>query len=382
MCSRLYTSIHTSIEGCAPLVLWCCLLRLDVLDDKHGVIRVRVDSEDDLWFLSLFISSGDLVKALTTRDVSIGDEKRRLPMVLTVKVLKLEFQPFTNKLRIHGIVVEGPDRFGVLGSHHTVSVGVGSEVVIFKNVWDRRTVEDMLKFLKPMNLLLVSVDFDEYSIALLQLQGLRIVDEKNVSLPVSDEGFEKAVEDLVDELARRIVETARRYRVEAVVIGSPGDLKNRIKKAIESLDRELRIYTDSVANGGYAGLQELLHRDTVRSIVKDTAIAKASEILEYFDMLMAKDIGRVAYGIDHVEIAAEVGAIEKLLIIDELLSGFSEIREKIDKILRNVVEKNGNIVIVPSKSPPGERVKMLGGVIAILRYALDTEWLKNSKDYN
>uniref|UniRef100_A0A7J3MY48 eRF1 domain-containing protein n=1 Tax=Ignisphaera aggregans TaxID=334771 RepID=A0A7J3MY48_9CREN len=240
----------------------------------------------------------------------------------------------------------------------------------------------MLKFLKPMNLLLVSVDFDEYSIALLQMQGLRIVDEKNVSLPVSDEGFEEAVEDLVDELARRIVETARRYRVEAVVIGSPGDLKNRIKKVIESLDRELRIYTDSVANGGYAGLQELLHRDIVRSVIKDTAIAKASEILEYFDMLIVKDIGRVAYGIDHVEIAAEVGAVEKLLIIDELLSGFSEIREKIDKILRNVVEKNGNIVIVPSKSPPGERVKMLGGVMAILRYALDTEWLKNSKDYN
>lgn len=355
-------------------------MRLEILDGKHGVIRVGIDSEDDLWLLSLLIVPGDFVKAFTTRDVSIGDEKKRLPMVLTLKVLKFEFQPFTNRLRIHGVVVEGPDRFGVLGSHHTVSVGVGSEVMVFKNVWDEKILDRIFKFVKPVNILLVSVDFDEYSIALLQMQGVKVVDEKNVSLPVSDEGFEEAVENLVNRLAKEIVDVAHRYRVDSVVIGSPGDLKYRIKKTVEFLDNKLKIYIDSVANGGYPGIQELLRRDVVRSVIKNTSVEKAEEFLETFEKFLAKNPNMVAYGINHVETVARIGAVEKLLIVDEMLSSFDEIRRKVEEILRIVGEKDGTIIIVPGRSPPGERAKMLGGIAAILRYAIDIDWLNRDEN--
>lgn len=355
-------------------------MRLDILDERRGILRVKVDSEDDLWLLSLLIGSGDIVSSLTTRDVSLGNEKRRIPMVLAVKVDKIEFQPFTNRLRVHGIVVEGPDRFGVLGSHHTLLVGVGSEITIHKSKWDKRIVEEVLRFVRPVNMLLVAVDFDEYSIALLQMQGLRFIDNRDVSLPVSDEGFEEEKKGLVEELARKIVEVAHRYRVDTVVIGSPGNLKNEIRDVIENIDRSISIYIDTVANGGYAGIQELINRDVVGRAIKDTAIAKALEILEEFDRLLVKDINMVAYGINSIEIASEVGAIKKLVVVDEMLSGFSEIREKIEKILRNVVNKGGIVAIIPSDIPISERVKMLGGVIAILRYSIDITQLSNTQN--
>jgi len=355
-------------------------MRLDVLDDKHGVIKVRIDSEDDLWILSFFLAPGDIVKALTTRDVSFESEKRRISMVLSVRVERIEFQPFTNRLRIHGIVIEGPDRFGVLGSHHTISIGVGSEATIIKSNWDKKFLDEVLKIARPINILLVAVDFDEYAIALLQTQGLKIIENKSVSLPISDERLEEEKKILVEELARKIVELARRYGVEAVVIGSPGNLKVEIKEVIEYIGKELKIYLDTVANGGYAGLQELLNRDTLGSIIRDTAISKAVNILEEFDKLLVKDINMVSYGLDNVALAAKLGAVKKLVIVDEMVSGFDESRQKVEKMLREVVDKGGDIVIVPTDTPVGQRIKMLSGVIAILRYPLELDLLTNKRD--
>jgi protein pelota len=348
-------------------------MRIEVLDDKHGVLRVRIDSEDDLWILSLIISPGDVVKARTTRDVSFGDEKRRIPMILAINVKKLEFQPFTNKLRIHGIVVEGPDRFGVLGSHHTLTVGVGDEITVYKSSWSPKLLEDLMKIVRPMNMLLVAVDFDEYAIALLQMQGVKIVASENVSLPVSDEYFEEALEKLIKDLAEKIVEIAHRYNVDGVIIGSPGDIKNRVRDAVKALDSSIKVYIDTVSNGGYAGIQELLNRDAVRNLIRDSAVEKASRILEEFERLLVKDINRVAYGLKSVKLAADMGAIEKLVVVDEMVSSFDETRKDVEELLRRVSESRGFVVIVPGNTPVGERIKMLGGLIAILRFSVDLE---------
>ena len=348
-------------------------MRLEVIDGKHGVIKVRVDYEDDLWLLSLLISRGDFVKSVTSRDVSLGEEKRRIPMVLTISVEKLEFQAFTNRLRIHGVVVDGPERFGVKGSHHTISVGIGDEITLYKSFWSPKLLEEFLKLVRPIKLILVAIDFDEYSVALVQSQGMKIIDERNISLPISGEGFEEAKEEELRELAKRIIETAKRFNVNTIIVASPSNIKNELKSYIEALNQGVRVYTDTVANGGYAGLQELLNRDVVRRILSDLAISEAGEILSEFDYLLAKDINRIAYGLDSIEFAVNIGAIEKLAIIDEMLSSFDNTKDRVENILRVAAEKNAKIVIVPTDSPPGQRIKMLGGAIAILRYSIELD---------
>ncbi len=347
-------------------------MRIDVLDGKRGVIKVKVECEDDLWLLSLMISPGDLVRGVTTRDVSLGYEKRRLPMVLTVEVKKIEFQPFTNRLRVHGVVVEGPDRFGVKGSHHTLNVDVGSEVTIFKKSWNPKILNEVLKFAKPYKVILVALDFDEYAIAILQGQGIRIVDEKSISIPFREEAFERAKNEVVSVLASRIVEIASREGIDVVIVASPGTLKEEIAERIRELNPKMRIYLDSVANGGYAGIQELLHRDTVSRILRDNAVIEASKILEEFDRLVIKNPNRVAYGLKHVYIAASIGAIDTLVVTDELLFSLSDNR-LIKDIIDKATECNAKLIIVPTDTPVGQRIKYLGGAIAILRYSVDID---------
>ena len=48
-------------------------------------------------------------------------------MILTVRVEAVEFQAFTTRLRIRGIVIEGPEKYGVVGKNHTHSIEPGRE---------------------------------------------------------------------------------------------------------------------------------------------------------------------------------------------------------------------------------------------------------------
>lgn len=351
-------------------------MRMEILDERDGVIRVRVDSADDLWIASLLISAGDRVRGRTTRDVSIGDEKRRVPVTLTIEVIKTEFQPFTNKLRVHGVIVEGPERFGLRGAHHTISVGVGDEIVIYKREWSPELLSEILSLVRPINVLAVAVDFDEYAMALVQMQGVKVIDEKRVSLPISDESFEEEKDRLLDELSKRVMEAAARYGVDAVIIASPGTLKDELRDRLRGAG-PLTVYTDTVANGGYAGIQELINRGALREVLTGTAIEKASKALEEFEYLLANNESRVAYGLAHVDIAADAGAVEKVVITDDMLGGFDVDRRRVEEILKKVAKKGGAVIIVPASSPPGERVKALGGILAILRYPLDVRWLES-----
>ncbi|MEM4146615.1 MAG: mRNA surveillance protein Pelota, partial [Metallosphaera sp.] len=88
-------------------------------NERNNSLKLHIENEDDLWLIHLIISKGDTVIARTTRDVSMGNDSRRVPMIVELQVEFSEFQPFTSRLRIHGIVRDAPEKYGIKGSHHT-----------------------------------------------------------------------------------------------------------------------------------------------------------------------------------------------------------------------------------------------------------------------
>lgn len=82
-------------------------------DEKSNALKLHVENEDDLWLIHLLLSKGDIVVARTTRDVSMGNDSRRVPMIVELEVEFSEFQPFTSRLRIHGLVRDAPERYGI-----------------------------------------------------------------------------------------------------------------------------------------------------------------------------------------------------------------------------------------------------------------------------
>lgn len=61
------------------------------------------------------------------------------------------------------------------------------------------------------------------------------------------------------------------------------------------------------------------------------------------------------------------GAVETLLVLDELLKG--ELREKVEELMDAVRYSRGEVVVVSSEHEGGgEKLKALGGLAALLRF--------------
>ncbi len=346
-------------------------------DLKRGVVKLQAESVDDLWLLSMLIEPGDYVRARTVREVKYGSRgsgrSSRIPMVLTIRVERVEFQPFTTRLRVRGVVVEGPERFGVKGKHHTISVDVGSELEILKpSGWPRTLLERLESSGLGVSVIVVAVDYDEYAVAVVRSQGVRYVAEGSLHLPGKDDPhWENALHEAAKTIAKLAAEAAEKENAVALVIVGPGGVKNLVAGVLKELGTAKRVIVEQASMGGRAGVEEALRRRILERVAREAAGILAEEVLEEFEKLLAKDPEMIAYGWDRVWEATEAGAVETLAILDTLLfSEDPEERKKVYELLRRADETRARIVFVPSTTPAGEKLRGLGGIVALLRYRL------------
>jgi len=350
------------------------MLRIVSLDLKKGIAELSIECEDDLWALYSIIEKGDVVAAKTTREVKFGEggESRRIPMVVSIRVESVEFQPFTDKLRIKGVVVDTPEEYGIKGKHHTIAVSPGMKIVLWKNNWREYHVERLREFSKVRERVVVVVlDYDEACIAVIGEQGVRVVAELRSGMPGKYYAVDASsiVNKYVSDVAERAVNVAEQYSARVVVVASPGDLAERVASMLEN--RVERVFRDSVSIGGCSGLGEVLRRGVIKRAVAELSVLKAQDILEEFRELLAKNHELVAYGLDDVEYAVQMNAVKKMVVSsDRIHSLDDDMRARFSNLIEAAYERGAEVVIVPYDSDAGREVSDLGGVIAVLRYPL------------
>lgn len=339
-------------------------------DLRKGWVKVRVEDVDDLWVVKNIVREGDVVMSRTTRDVKMdGEGKRRLPMTLAVRVEKLYFQPFASRLRVHGVVVEGPEEYGLKGSHHTLNVDVGSELTIFKESWSQALLKRLENTAsgRRFRALLVAADFDEASLAVLYNQGVRFLND--LSLPGLGREGGSSVEVIAKQIVDEVLSYVESESVDFVVVGSPAVLREAVAKELKArAGGKVRVFIDSVSIGGRAGIEELLRRDSVKNLLQEFVVIEGEAVLDKFLKLLTAEPDRIAYGLNDVELVARSNAVDTLLVVEDLLT--SEESDRVDELLTIVEEHGGRVRIIPSESPLAVKLKGLGGIIAILRFAL------------
>ena len=79
----------------------------------------------------------------------------------------------------------------------------------------------------------------------------------------------------------------------------------------------------------------------------------------------------VSYGFNELKNIALVNAIETLLVTDLVLRGQSiEKRKELDELIRSVENNRGKVYIISTLHPAGEQLQALGGIAALLRFAI------------
>jgi protein pelota len=340
-------------------------------------ITIVPESLDDLWHLTYVLEPGDSVSADTTRRIQRDDDKTRdtggtrEPMWIGLEVTDVEFAKFANRLRVGGEITEC-SREDQLGFHHTFNVEEHDELTIEK-VWqvdqlDR--LQDAVETAEQPDVAIATVEEGEAHVHTVAQYG---VEERASITGTTGKGeYARGREVLFEELA----EIVKRLDVEAIILAGPGFTKQDALKHIEDVapDAAEQIQTVDTASVGDRGVHEVLKRGAVDRIQAETRISKEAELI---DELMARiaEGATAAYGIDEVAEAAEYGAVETLLVLDERLreerAGEGEWPLDVNDVIENVERQGGDVTVFSHEFDPGQRLANLGGIAALLRYRLN-----------
>ncbi|MEF8821952.1 MAG: mRNA surveillance protein Pelota, partial [Halovenus sp.] len=109
-------------------------------------------------------------------------------------------------------------------------------------------------------------------------------------------------------------------------------------------------------------------------VQKETRIAEESDRIDELIERIAEG-AKVAYGPEQVAQAADYGAIEELLVLDEQLreerSGDGEWGIDVNSVIETTEQKGGEVTVFSSEFDPGRQLANIGGIAALLRYRLE-----------
>ncbi len=347
------------------------------LRNNEGEITIVPESLDDLWHLKYVLEKGDLVFAVTFRKVETATDKLRpekaekRPIRLGIRLERVEFHKFANRLRLHGVIEQGID----VGNHHTFNIEQNSELSIIKS-WKRDQIERINEAVRASNqprVAIATIEDGEAIFGVVKQYGVEETANIKGSRGKKEGGDPRG--EFFEEVLQKLELLAA--NVETIVIAGPGFTKDDFIAYVKQKkpDLEKKFLVEDTSSIGTSGFQEVFKRGAIDRILQKSRITQEALLIEKLLGEIARDKGKVAYGLAEVRRAMEYGAIDTLLIVDETLRAEREKEaglqvQEIEAMLKSVEKARGNIVIFSSEFEPGKRLQALGGVAALLRFRI------------
>jgi protein pelota len=348
---------------------------------RQGFVKVVPDSQDDLWHLYNVIYKGDEVYAYSSRAIKSDTESsrpksgERVSAFMGVKVESVAWDKFLGKLRVHGIIIHAPDIIPT-GAHHTISVSLNQPVTIVKQSWQKHALDRLQRSSETEKpLLIVSIDDEGYAIAETKQYGIEMKVEERIKLPGKHEAEKRqgATSDYYKRVTNSLNQIWGQNHNSIVIIGV-GFQKNEFASYVKDNASDMaKSIADikSVNNGGVAGIYEALRSGVLLKATHQIRVVAENEVMEEAMKRLGKGDGTITYGLQDVENAASMGAIEKLILADTLLrDSEDEQRRQIEKLMIEVEHRNGAVTVVSTEHEAGAKLLALGGIVALLRFPL------------
>ena len=346
-------------------------------DIKHGFVKLQVTSLDDLWYLSQIIDNGDFVTGKTTRKLKIGDNENaksvKKTYTLEICVEKLEYSKTTSSLRILGKISSDVEDIPK-GSSHTISISPdeASIIKIKKNSWLKYQLDKIEDASQPdvSKILIVVMDREQVYFALLKKSGYDVLSnfEGDISKKSVDEK-EKA--SFYPKIISQIDEYVKRHKITNIVLASPAFFKEDLMKGLKDDSLKKKITLATCSSVGKNAIDEVLKRDEVKTVLAKDRVSQEAALVESLLSEISKQ-GLAVYGEQETIDAANLGAIQKVLVSDALIHKKREedTFDILDNTLKIVDNQKGEVHIISSDHDAGKKLDGIGGIGAILRYRI------------
>ena len=346
---------------------------------RQGFVKVVPTSDDDLWHLYNVIYKDDEVYAYSSRNIKSDKEYsrpksgERISAFMGVKVESVSWDKFLGKLRVHGIIIQAPDIMPT-GAHHTLSIALNQPMTIVKKQWPKHLLDRLKRASrteKPM--LILAIDDEGFAVAETRQYGVDIKVEERMKLPGKHEADKRsaATRDYFKRVVNSLNQLWTPHHSPVVIVGV-GFVKNDFATFLreEAADMAKSVVdVKSVNNGGVSGIYEALRSGVLLKAAKQMRIVDETVVMEEVMKRLGKGEATITYGLEKVENATLMGAVETLVLADTMLrEAEEEQRLHLEKLMREVEQRRGSITVISTEHEAGAKLLALSGIAALLRF--------------
>jgi peptide chain release factor subunit 1 len=213
------------------------------------------------------------------------------------------------------------------------------------------------------------------------------------------------LQEIAEKAQNAFLDKARDQKLLGIVVGGPGFVKDKLIND-DYLHQELQdkiITIESLGHSGEGALEELVQK-AEESLQDSEAVREKQKVNRFLENLKEEN-GKSEYGIEQVEKALKMGAVDTILVSEdiELYRGeyecpngheeeiweekpeiedsieceecsedmnLEEISYVVDALGEKAEEMSSELEIISSEHEEGQRLLNMGGVAAILRYRI------------
>ena len=343
--------------------------------DENSISVIPEDS-DDLLNLRRIIKEDDKIIGDTTRvlkqdkDYSRPDKGERIKVRIALMVEKISLDDVLDRLRISGTISESSNESVPHGSHHSFILKINDGVTISKKKWlpiEKNLLESNNN---QVGFVLVAIDTGDCGIA--KLRGTHLEFIPNIYSGSSGKRYKTNfnIEKFFEQVELAISTVIREG--DLIVIFGPGETKKRFSNFIQKSQNTQKYkvqVVEGIDSGGEDGIYIFTKSQSMKEIMSDSKLAKASSIIDEVMLLANKKSKKFTMGFDETFNANQIGAVESLVFSDKAIQ---DNEQKMIDFLNDVESKGVKIYSVDSSTDIGLRVTGLGGIISLLRYAVES----------
>lgn len=322
----------------------------------------------------------------TTGSVS----SERVKMTLTLLVKKLEYDHDASMIHIAGVNIED-NKFVRHGAHHTLDLAVGRAFTIMKEDggWDVVALERLEEACDPASradLAAVVMQEGLAHVCLITPNTTIVRAKLELAVPrkrrgVHEQAHERGMGRFFAQVLSALARNVDFDKVKAVLVASPGFIREQFMRYVraevqkgsaeyKSLGENLSKFVLAHSSSGFKhSLREVLQSEEVRARLIDTKAAREVAALDRFFTVLHDNEDQACYGYKFVTKALATGAVETLLLSDNLFRHReTKTRLQYVKLVEDAREAGATVHIFSSMHVSGEQLQQLTGCAAILRY--------------
>ena len=347
----------------------------EYLDENK--VKVIPQDSDDLYYIYNTLNQGDIVESKTSRKMK--DTGDRITVWMRLGVEEVEFHGFGETIRIRGKILEASDDQISLGSYHAITLELFKEISITKPTgWLQSELSRLRTAQMGESTPLVVVAMDDEAALVTQVgsHASKILLDLNPGIPRKGhdpQGHQDATIDYFNQLAKFLRQHREEGIAEYIIIGGPGFTKDafydHLKLEFTDLLKDLSIV--DISAPGRAGIREIVLSKIPDNFLTGQSAKQQARLMAQVLETLGKDTGEIAYGFD-VQKAIEMGAVDKLLVLDSQLHVSVERRQELETLITSAEQMGGKAILMSASMDDSNKeiLEGLGGVVALLRFPL------------